>query len=97
MLTRAKKCLIAIAMYMIAVIACIFMAFDFAGSIDATWWLALFIITLPWSIVSVLFMWALAHGAGLEMFMVMYLSFAVINSLLIYMAFGRFKPGDKMP
>ncbi|HEX9959526.1 MAG TPA: hypothetical protein VGB00_01170 [Pyrinomonadaceae bacterium] len=94
MSAKTKKCLIAIAIYLIAVITCIYLAFDFEGSIDTTWTLILFIITLPWSMVSIMFAWALIHGAGLEMFVVMFMAFAIINSLLIYMIFGREKPPE---
>jgi hypothetical protein len=93
---RTIKCVIFIAVYLITVITCISLAFDFRGSIDTTWTFVLILLTLPWSFVSILFSWALIHGAGLGVFAVMYLSFAVINSLLIYLIFGREKP-SKIP
>ena len=91
MSVRMKKCLIAIGIYIVTVAVCIFLAFNFQGSINAGWTLVLFILTLPCSLIAILFMWALIHGAGLEMFAVMFLSFAVINSFLIYLVFGRDK------
>lgn len=71
--------------YVILVIICILLAFDYEGALDSDWWLALCAITLPWSLVSIIFMWALFHGAALEFFTVMYLLFAAINAFLIYL------------
>ena len=79
--------------YMIVVISCIPLAFDYIGRIDTTWLLVLIVLTLPWSLVSVLFAWSLFHGAGLEFFTVMYVVFGVINAtlmLLICRAFRRY-------
>lgn len=61
------------------------MAFDFKGSINFDWWLVLCGLTLPWSFISIIFIWALMHGAGLEFFTIMYLFFASINAWLIYL------------
>jgi hypothetical protein len=41
------------------------MAFDFAGSINLVWTLVLIVLTLPCSLVSILFAWGLIHGAGI--------------------------------
>jgi len=71
--------------YLILVVVCILMAFDYKGSLNSDWWLALCALTLPWSLVSIIFMWALYHGAGLGFFTVMYLAFAIINAFLIYL------------
>lgn len=72
--------------YLLIVVICIFLAFDFSGRLNSSdWWLALCVLTLPWSMVSVLFMWAIFHGAGLEIFTLMYLFFASINAYLIYL------------
>jgi hypothetical protein len=91
MSSRMKKSLMVIGIYLIAVAVSIFFSFNFEGSINAGWTLVLFVLTLPWSFVTILFMWALIHGAGLEMFTVMFFSFAVINSFLIYLIFGKNK------
>ncbi len=72
-------------MYLILVIICILLAFDYEGRLNSDWWLVLCAITLPWSLVSIIFMWALFHGAGLEFFTVTYLLFAAINTFLIYL------------
>ena len=59
------------------VLGCLLIAFDFDGRMrSSAAWLVAVILTLPWSMVSVLFLWALFHGAGLEFFTVMYLGFA---------------------
>ena len=71
--------------YLLAVIVCVLLAFDFTGRINSEWVLALIGLTLPWSVVSVFFMWSLVHGAGLEFFTVMYLVFAGINAFIIYL------------
>lgn len=70
--------------YLILVVICILLAFDYKGSLNWGWWLILCGLTVPWSFVSVIFMWALMHGAGLEFFTVMYLFFALINSWFFY-------------
>jgi hypothetical protein len=59
------------------------MAFDFSGSIDMFWTLVLIVLTLPCSLVSILFAWGLIHGAGLEFFTLMYVTLAMLNVLWI--------------
>ena len=81
---KSKFPVIVVLLYLLAVGICLFMGFNFEGSINPFWMLGLIVLTLPWSIVSIIFSWALIHGAGLEFFAVMYLIFAGINSLLIY-------------
>jgi hypothetical protein len=70
--------------YLVITVICIFLTFDFEGSTNIIGWLILSILTLPWSLISILFLWAIMHGAGLEFFAGMYLVFAVINTLLFY-------------
>jgi hypothetical protein len=82
--SKPKNPVIAIAIYLIAVVVCIFLAFDFDGRIDTAWTLVLIGLTLPWSLISIVFAWALIHGAGLEVFTFMYLVFAGLNSLIFY-------------
>ncbi len=69
--------------YLIIVIYFIFLAFNFKGSINSEWTIGLFLLTLPWSMVSIVFAWALIHGAGLGFFAVMYFVFACLNCVLI--------------
>jgi hypothetical protein len=75
---------LAAGMYMAAVVAGLVLAFDFDGRVDMSWWLALFVLTLPWSFVSILFMWALIHETGLGFFTMMYLIFGALNAFIIY-------------
>ena len=84
-LVRSKFLSIVPALYMLAVIVCILLAFDFTGRVHSEWTLVVIGLTLPWSIISVFFMWALVHGAGLELFTVMYLAFAGINAFILYL------------
>ena len=86
---RSKTALIIITVYLSAVVTCIVLAFDFIGRIEFEWTLVLIGLTLPWSLVSVVFAWALIHGAGLEFFTFMYLCFAGINSGIFYKMFTR--------
>ena len=81
---KPKIPIIIIAIYLLMVIACILLAFNFAGDINPGWTLLLIGLTLPWSLISILFTWALIHGAGLEFFTFMYLVFAGLNSLIFY-------------
>jgi hypothetical protein len=79
---KALQPFVIIAIYLLAVVVCVFLAFDFAGAINFNWTLVLIALTLPWSMVSVIFVWGLIHGAGLEFFTFMYLTFAGLNSLI---------------
>jgi hypothetical protein len=80
-----KRHIVIPAVYFITVLICLLIAFDYDGYMrsDVAWLVAV-ALTLPWSIVSIIFMWALFHGAGLEFFTVMYLLFAAINAYVIY-------------
>jgi len=83
--------LVVIAIYLLAVVVCIFLAFDFAGAINLKWELALIGLTLPWSLASIVFAWALIHGAGLEFFAFMYLAFAGLNAFIFYRLYSAFR------
>lgn len=69
--------------YILAVVVCIFLAFDFDGAIEPTWTLVLIALTLPGSLVSILFMWSLIHGAALVFFVFIYLVSAGFNVLVV--------------
>jgi hypothetical protein len=75
------------AIYFVAVVTCIYLAFDYEGRthMEPLW--VLILLTLPWSLVSILFAWALIHGAGLTFFTLMYLVFGVLNAWLLYKLF----------
>jgi hypothetical protein len=80
-----KRYIVIPAVYFLAVLVCLLIAFDYDGYMrSSSAWLGAVVLTLPWSLVSVIFMWALFHGAGLEFFTVMYLLFAAINAYLLY-------------
>jgi hypothetical protein len=69
--------------YFASVVISILFAFNFSGSINVVATLILLIITLPWSIISVPFVWALIHGAGLDFFTVLFLIFGGVNAFLL--------------
>ena len=71
--------------YVVAVLICLLIAFDFDGRMrSSTAWLIAVVLTLPWSLFSVLFIWALIHGAGLELFTGLYLLFALLNGYVLH-------------
>jgi hypothetical protein len=43
------------------------MAFDFKGAINTTWTLVLILLTLPWSLVSIIFAWALIQTSNTQL------------------------------
>ena len=90
-----KLPLILIGIYLLAVVVCIFLAFDFDGAINFEWTLALIGLTLPWSLISIVFTWALIHGAGLGFFSFMYLVFAGLNSFIIYRLYSSLRRNSK--
>ncbi len=73
--------------YLVFVVICIIGSFDYQGSLNSNWWLALTVLTLPWSLIGFIYIWALIHGAGLELFTIMYMFFALINVVLIHRIF----------
>ncbi|MEK7723472.1 MAG: hypothetical protein AAB336_03920 [Acidobacteriota bacterium] len=83
-----KKQYIFPSIYFVLVVICIIGAFDYKGSLNSNWWLTLSALTLPWSLIGFIFIWALIRGAGLELFTIMYLFFAVINVVLIHLIFS---------
>lgn len=81
---KSKFPLIIPAIYMLAVVVSILLSFDYSGRVS-DWIFLLMGLTLPWSIVTVFFMWSLFHGAGLEFFTVMFLLFGGINTFILYL------------
>src|SRR5262245_57989824 len=71
-ISKPKFPLVAIAIYLFAVAACILLAFAFDGTIHVNCTIVLFGLTLPWSLISIVFAWALIHGAGLGLFALMH-------------------------
>ena len=89
-MTKRTFALIVIAAYLAAVILCLHQAFDFAPTdSNFKWFLAVIALTLPWSMVSTLFV-ILTHGTGLS-WTYMYLSFACVNSAIFYWICSRLK------
>jgi hypothetical protein len=88
---RAKLPFLIIILYLGAVVLSISLAFDYEGAINTEWTLVLIALTLPWSLVSVIFAWSLIHGAGLEFFTVMYLVFAGVNASIFYWLYSVFR------
>ncbi|MBK9154820.1 MAG: hypothetical protein IPM25_11490 [Chloracidobacterium sp.] len=80
-----KRHIVIPAIYFLIVLVCLLIAFDYDGYMrSSAAWLVTVALTLPWSVVSIIFMWALFHGAGLEFFTIMYLAFAAVNAYVIY-------------
>jgi len=80
---RQKIVLTSAGAYALVVFVLILLAFDFDGRIQPVWTLAVIGATLPWSLISILFVWALIHGAGLDVFAVVSLAFGALNGCLI--------------
>ncbi|MDX2044332.1 MAG: hypothetical protein SF097_24195 [Acidobacteriota bacterium] len=77
--------------YFLLVLICVLLAFDFDGAIDPTWTLVLIAVTLPGSLVSILFAWSLIHGAGLEFFAFVYLASAGFNIFVFNWIISRLR------
>lgn len=87
----SKWSFVAAVVYFVSVVVTIFLAFDFDGYTNMTAWAILTLLTLPWSVVSILFLWTISHGAGLEVFALMYGAFGLVNALLLYLLFRTLK------
>ena len=69
---------------MVYLAAVIFCAVRVLGYDDTEWLLILVALTLPWSLVSVVFIWSLIHGASLGLFWFIYLGAGATNAFLFY-------------
>jgi hypothetical protein len=67
-------------LYAAAVLVCTIRVVGYA---DGDWLLLLIALTLPWSLISVPFVWSLGHGASLWFFWVLYLAGGTANALLL--------------
>jgi hypothetical protein len=67
--------------YMAAVILC---TVSVAGYDNSDWLLVLLALTLPWSVVAVIFVWSLIHGASPVLFWLVFLGGGMANALLSY-------------
>ena len=82
--------LIAIAVYLGAVVLSTHQAFDFdLPNRGFKWFVAVIVLTAPWSLIAMLFV-IMSHGTGLS-WTYMYWSFAGVNSVLFYWVCSLFK------
>jgi quercetin dioxygenase-like cupin family protein len=79
----------AILAYCAAVVLC---AVRVLGYGDNDWLLPLIALTLPWSLVSVVFLWSLIHGASPGFFGLLYLAGGAANAFLLYRYLPRRLP-----
>ena len=70
-----------VSIYGAAVLLC---AVRVLGYADNDWLLILIALTLPWSLMSLVFIWSLIHGASLGFFWVFYLAAGAVNAFLFY-------------
>jgi hypothetical protein len=54
------------------------------GYSDSDWLLLLIALTLPWSLVCVVFLWSLIHGASLWLFWLVFLGGGAANAFFSY-------------
>ena len=76
----------AILIYVVAVVVCTVRVLGYS---DSDWLLILIVLTLPWSLLSVVFIWSLIHGASLVLFWAIYLGGGALNAFI----FHRYLPG----
>ena len=72
---------IAMLMYGAAVLFC---TVRVVGYTDGDWLLVLVALTLPWSVISLVFIWSLIHGASLWFFWLVFLTGGAGNAFLVY-------------
>ncbi len=78
-----KKRVVLAVVYLAIVIALIFAAFDFRGAVHPIPLLVLVAMTLPFSVLSYIGIWALIHGADIGCFSIFYLTCAAVNVWLV--------------
>ena len=72
---------IAMLMYGATVLSCTARVVGYA---DGDWLLVLVALTLPWSVISLVFIWSLIHGASLWLFWLVFLGGGAANAFLVY-------------
>ena len=72
---------IALLIYAAAVLFCTVRVVGYA---DGDWLLVLVALTLPWSVISLVFIWSLIHGASLWLFWLVFLGGGAANAFLAY-------------
>ena len=74
-----------IALYWVAILGCLVVQAGVEGDANNSLWVALFVLTLPWSLVPMYFTWAIIHSdVGAGGFLGMVIVFAVLNSFIMY-------------
>jgi hypothetical protein len=71
----------ALALYAAAVLLCTILV---VGYQDLEFLGALVALTLPWSLVTLAFLWSLGHGASLWLFWLVYLGGGAANTFLLH-------------
>ena len=71
----------ALALYTATVLLCTILVVGFG---DGNWLGALIALTLPWSLITVAFIWPLAHGASLWLFWLVYIGGGAANVFLLH-------------
>jgi hypothetical protein len=80
-----KKTHFVIALYWVAVLGCLVVQAGVDDDTNASLWVALFVLTLPWSLVPMYFTWAIIHSDISAGFIVgMVIVFAALNSFIMY-------------
>jgi hypothetical protein len=73
------------AVYWVTVFSCLAVQGGVEGDANDALWVALFLLTVPWSLVPLYFTWALMHGGvGVGFLVGMVIVFAVLNSFIMY-------------
>ena len=67
---------------LLILVACTILSLNISGTVDIVLVIILFFLTFPWSLVTILFLWALLHEAGLGILSYLYFLFAIINVIL---------------
>jgi len=75
-----------ILLYWLAVVGCAGGCLALPDTTDYPFWVALFVLTLPWSLIPWWFTWALMHGGVSAGFLIgLGMAFAVLNSGIIWL------------
>ena len=64
--------------------AVLFCTMRVVGNADGDWLVILTILTLPWSLIAIFFVWSLIHGASLWFFWIVYLAGGAANAFLFH-------------
>ena len=76
-------------LYLAAVIVLTIRALGYS---DSDWLMVLIAATLPWSLVALLFLWSLIHGASPWLFWLVFVGGGAVNAFLWWRYAPRFRP-----